>query len=108
KAIVIISILAKSTNQQCNAFAVVTGLFLHASRASERVVEMLSHSGMSISSSATNMLIHSLSADAHSKLETLMQTHVASLVYDNFDIKFEVHTPSDRNPETKLVHLTSG
>lgn len=69
---------------------------------------MLSHSGMTISSNAINDLIHSLSSDARIKLETLMQTHVASLVYDNFDIKFEVHTPSDRNPETTLVHLTSG
>ncbi|KAH9855610.1 hypothetical protein C2E23DRAFT_950349 [Lenzites betulinus] len=108
KSVVIASMLAQSTNQRCNAFQSTVGVYLHACRASESVVELLSRIGVSISRSAIDSSIISLSNESHISMERLGTTLRAGYAYDNFDQEDKHVVPTTEKPGGNLLHLTSG
>ncbi|KAI0065040.1 hypothetical protein BV25DRAFT_1913685 [Artomyces pyxidatus] len=108
KKVVLISIMMKSTNQRCNALASVIGLFAHSSNTPERVIETLSHAGLSIGSNTINEAVDSLSKEAATKLKELGQTLTAAYAYDNFDVALNVATSTVESGGKMLAHLTSG
>ena len=89
--------LMKSTNQRCNAFASVLGLFLHSSRVPECVIDTLARMFISIGPSAINSGIDSLEKNMVQKIVALGKTFTAAFVYDYFDIEFGVATPTIEN-----------
>ncbi|TFY60049.1 hypothetical protein EVG20_g7564 [Dentipellis fragilis] len=107
KQVVCISIFLQSTNQGCNALQTILGLFLHASNAPDKVVEVLAHTGVSISTTAINLAIHSLSTQAKINVANLGKTLLTSYAYDNFDIELKTAVPTVDKSNIALKHLTS-
>ncbi|KAG1811373.1 uncharacterized protein BJ212DRAFT_1465633 [Suillus subaureus] len=108
KKVVIISILMQSTNQKCNAFESVIGIFLHSCNTPEKVIRALASMGISISVRAINMAIHSLSRETYYTLREMGQSLRVGYAYDNFDIDFKMLTPTIEKAIDTLMHMTSG
>ena len=69
---------------------------------------MLSHAGLSISSTTINTAINALSKEGTNKLRALGNTLTAAYAYDNFDVALDVATPTIEKGGGVLAHLTSG
>ncbi|KAI0071748.1 hypothetical protein K474DRAFT_1606364, partial [Panus rudis PR-1116 ss-1] len=104
---IVISILLQSTNQHCNPFAAIMGLFLHSTAAPELVVEVLAHAGLSTSLTTIHKMVNSLSSNANVKLRELAKTCTAAFAYDNFDMDFKSYAPIIERPGITLQHATS-
>jgi hypothetical protein len=103
-----ISIMMQSRNSKCNALESVFGIFLHSTNTPEKVIQALSHMGISISLSAIHTAIHSLSLETYEALRTMGQTLLVGYAYDNFDIDFKTGVPTIEKIGDTLTHLTSG
>ena len=103
-----ISIMMQSRNPKCNALETVFGIFLHSTNTPQKVIEALSHMGISISVSAIRTAIHSLSLETHETLRAMGQTYLVGYAYDNFDIDFKTGVPTIEKIGDTLTHLTSG
>ncbi|KIO01850.1 hypothetical protein M404DRAFT_28360 [Pisolithus tinctorius Marx 270] len=108
KMVLIISILMHSSNQKCNAFESVFGIFLHSCNTPERVINALAQMGVSISVSAINRAVQSLSRETVQTLRTMGQSLVVGYAYDNFDIDFKTRSPTIKKAVDTLTHMTSG
>ncbi|KAH7917504.1 hypothetical protein BV22DRAFT_1108559 [Leucogyrophana mollusca] len=108
KKVIIISILMQSTNQKCNAFESVMGIFLHSCNTPERVIHALARMGISVSVSAIHDAIRSLSRETYRTLRDMGQTLLVGYAYDNFDIDFKTRTPTIEKAMDTLTHMTSG
>ncbi|CDO77882.1 hypothetical protein BN946_scf184690.g3 [Trametes cinnabarina] len=108
KAVVLTSIVLQSTNQRCNAFQATVGIYLHACRASESIVELLARIGVSISCSAIDNSIVSLNKEHHVAIQELGQTLRASYAFDNFDVEDKHPQPTIETSRDSLLHLMSG
>ena len=103
------SMMMQSRNAKCNALESVFGIFLHSTNTPEKVIQALAHMGISISSSAINSAIHSLSSETYETLRDMGQTLIVGYAYDNFDIDFKTSTPTiEKIGGDTLTHLTSG
>ncbi|KIL55118.1 hypothetical protein M378DRAFT_91384, partial [Amanita muscaria Koide BX008] len=107
KKVVIFSMLMQSSNQKTNALETIIGVFLHACKTPEKVIEALSRLGISISINAIHSAITSLSAESANNLRKLGQTHLVAYAYDNFDVDLKTSIPTAQRSTTTLKHLTS-
>ncbi|KAF8581699.1 hypothetical protein K439DRAFT_1263842, partial [Ramaria rubella] len=57
-----------SVNQRCNLLVSMNGFFCHVSGTPESVIEMLAHTGMSISKDSIHNVVDSLSAESCMKI----------------------------------------
>jgi hypothetical protein len=89
-----ISIMMQSRNSKCNALESIFGIFLHSTNTPEKVIQALAHMGISISPSAINRAIHSLSAETADTLRAMGQSLLVGYAYDNFDINFPTIVPT--------------
>ncbi|KAF8150232.1 hypothetical protein B0H34DRAFT_826645 [Crassisporium funariophilum] len=108
KKVVMISIMMQSRNPKCNALESVFGIFLHSTSTPQKVINALSHMGISISVSAIHAAIHSLSLETYENLRAMGQTCLVGYAYDNFDIDFKTAVPTIEKIGDTLTHLTSG
>jgi hypothetical protein len=100
--------MMQSRNNKSNALESVFGIFLHSTNTPEKVIQALSHMGISISPGAIHSAIHSLSAETVETLRTMGQTLLVGYAYDNFDINFPTVVPTIEKAGDPLTHLTSG
>lgn len=107
KTVVIISILMQGVNQHCNALQSTMGIFLHSCSAPEKVIQVLGHMGISIAQKTIHRAIKSLSLRSTHAIITLGQSRLASVAFDNFDIKFRTLISTVNSPGEGMVHLTS-
>ncbi|KAG6895067.1 hypothetical protein C0992_003266 [Termitomyces sp. T32_za158] len=107
KRVTIVSILAMSKNQRCNAFASVIGIFCRSTSMPELAIEMLAHMGLSISLTSIHNMVSSLSRKSHLELQHLASSLTASFAYDNFDIDLKSWLPTVEKPGSTLQHATS-
>ncbi|KAM6491602.1 hypothetical protein JOM56_012994 [Amanita muscaria] len=98
----------QSTNQKANTFQSILGVFLHSCQTPEKVIEMLAHMGVCISTGTINKAIKSLSVNARCALQQLGRTFCAAIAYDNVDILLKAHVPTVEKSTENLKHLTSG
>ncbi|KAF9496353.1 hypothetical protein BDN71DRAFT_1389744, partial [Pleurotus eryngii] len=105
--LVCLSIMMKSTNQQCNSFQSVVGIFLHSANTLETVRKFLLSLGISIFMTTINQAVSSLSTKADKNI-TLGKTIQALFVYDNLDIDLKQSVPTVKNNNKTMVHLTTG
>ncbi|XP_006457028.1 hypothetical protein AGABI2DRAFT_78952 [Agaricus bisporus var. bisporus H97] len=97
-----------STNRRCNTLQAVVGLYLQACGTPEAVIKLVSHLGISISSSSINDAITSLSAKAEEKMQDAASKFTTAYAYDNLDVNLKHGTPTLENShESTIVHLTS-
>lgn len=108
KSVLIVSIMLQSSNQRCNALQSTIGIYLHACRASESVIELLSRLGASLSRSAIDSAVKSLWVEAHIDFKKLAETLLGTYAYDNFDVEIKHLVPTVEKPHDALLHLTSG
>ena len=109
RQIIILTILMITVNQQCNAFAAIIGIFLHGHNAPEKVTQILSRIGISISMAAVHQAIKSLSTQASRAIRKLGQSLTVAWAFDNFDVNLKSAKPTvEAAAEASLRHLTSG
>jgi hypothetical protein len=96
------------SNQKCNLFQTVFGIFLHSCKTPQKVVQALARIGISISVESIDGAIQSLSHETHSTLQQMGKSLLISYVYDNFDIDFKTNLPTVERSGTTLEHLTAG
>ncbi|KAI0090786.1 hypothetical protein BDY19DRAFT_1035348 [Irpex rosettiformis] len=107
RRVVIMSIIAFSTNQKCNALAAAMGMFFHSANTPELVVEVFAHAGLSVSTTTIHNMITSLSKSANEEVRKLAKTKVFALAYDNFDMDFKSWSSTIEKPGDTLKHATS-
>jgi len=98
----------QSSNQNCNTFQSVVGIFLHSCNTPETAIDLLSRLGVSVSSKTISNATHSLSREAERGMKKLGHTLLAGYVYDNLDIDFKRSVSTVEKPQDTLVHLTTG
>lgn len=108
KIVLIISIIMQSSNQKCNAFESIFGLFLHSCNTPERIINALARMGVSILVSTINRAVQSLSREMVQTLCTMGQSLLVGYAYDNFDIDFKTRLPTVKKEVDTLTHMTSG
>ncbi|KAF9493445.1 hypothetical protein BDN71DRAFT_1508550 [Pleurotus eryngii] len=94
-------------NKHCNAITAIIGMLCHATSVPELVIELLSHIGISTSTTAIHDMVSSLSSKSYRELRLLAKTLLAALVYDNFDMDFKSSQPTVGKLEVTLKHATS-
>ena len=104
----IFSILMQSSCQKANTFQSMLGIFLHACRTPEKVIEMLAHMGVSVSTTTIHDSIKSLSMNARCALQQLGRTMCAAIVYDNVEVTLKSTVAVVEKTNETLRHLTSG
>ena len=97
----------QSTNWKCNSLVCIIGLFCHSTSVLELLIEMLAHTGFSISLTAIHDMINSLSHKAHEKLKHMSESLLASFVYDNFEMDFKSWMPTVEKPDSMMTHTMS-
>ncbi|KAF7360457.1 hypothetical protein MVEN_00776100 [Mycena venus] len=75
-----------------NNYQLVIGLFLLASGASKREMEVLAHAGLSTSYDTIQDHIHILSAEAVKRFQQLIKKQMCFIVWDNLNIAFRVES----------------
>ncbi|KAJ7780590.1 hypothetical protein DFH07DRAFT_865154 [Mycena maculata] len=86
------AMLSISRSQLANNYQVVIGLFLLASGASKREMEVLAHAGLSTSYNTIRNHIKTLSAEGVARFEQLIKTQMCFIVWDNLNIAFRVES----------------
>lgn len=100
--------MTKSTNQRCNAFQSLVGIFLQATVTPEAVREFLAAIGISISTSAINNAVTNLAKNSEIKMKQQGKTLHTLFAYDNLDIDLKQSVPTIEGAQDTLVHLTTG
>lgn len=100
--------MAQSTNQRCNALQTIIGVFLHSAGTPERVVELLSRVGFSLTATSIHNALKSLSSESSVEIKKIGRTLLTAYAYDNVDIDLKHTTPTGEALEDTLIHLTSG
>jgi len=102
------SIMMQSSNQRCNALQSAIGMFLESCNTPETVRELLARIGISVSTTAINDMVSSLSKETQTDIQRLGQSLLAAYAYDNLDIDLKTAVPTMEKDTTTLIHLTSG
>ncbi|EAU87680.2 hypothetical protein CC1G_08716 [Coprinopsis cinerea okayama7 len=89
-----ISALMNTINNRCNALQSVNGVYLHAASAPDRVHELFSKVGLSISIQSTNNAIQYMSKTTIKKAKALGLSFLSSYAFDNLDIGQAKGTPT--------------
>ncbi|KAI0639544.1 hypothetical protein C8Q77DRAFT_1046641, partial [Trametes polyzona] len=108
KVVVCMSIAMQNTNNRCNTFQSLLGLYMHACNAPDAVLEPLAQIGLTISSSSINNAVSNLSIESSQAIEALGRSLLAVYAYDNFDMEDKPGVPTADRPKDTLLHLTSG
>jgi hypothetical protein len=108
KKVVCISIMMHSSNQRCNAFQSIMGIFLHSCETLETVLEAFAHMGITISTTAINEAVQSLSKESAVKMKDLGHSFLSLYAYDNLDLDLKHSMPTIEKPGDTLIHLTTG
>ena len=101
--------MCKIYNPMCNRFASHFGLFLHASGASQRLINCLSQLGLSTSPKTIDRTVDSLSEASMSKIRSAGQSREYMMVYDNLVVDFGSPAQSTvEKSDQSLFHFTTG
>ncbi|KAG8689292.1 hypothetical protein FRC09_012486, partial [Ceratobasidium sp. 395] len=91
-------------NMRCNGMPTVAGMFSHSTGAPTKVIEMMSHAGISISPSSINRMSDRMSKEARERLKVNLRDMPYAIAYDNLEITFATDQPTLAH-DTKLTHL---
>ncbi|KAH7904696.1 hypothetical protein BJ138DRAFT_1018765, partial [Hygrophoropsis aurantiaca] len=94
KSVVCISILLQNTNERCNYLQGILGIFLHSMCVPEKVIEVLAHSGLSISITSIHNAVNLMSKEISQKIRDGVRSLRTAFAYDNFDIDFKTAEPT--------------
>ncbi|KAL0569038.1 hypothetical protein V5O48_012934 [Marasmius crinis-equi] len=86
----ICAMLSITRSQKANDFQVVMGLFLLASGASKREVDVLSHAGLSVSYSSVLRHVKALSRENLAEVQRVVKEFLVAIIWDNVNFAFRV------------------
>ncbi|KAJ7150669.1 hypothetical protein C8R46DRAFT_1229603 [Mycena filopes] len=86
------AMLSIARSQKANNYQVVIGMFLLASGAAKREMEVLAHAGLSISYTTIQEHVTLLSDEALKRLKRLVKEKMCFIVWDNLNIAFRVES----------------
>ncbi|KIJ09265.1 hypothetical protein PAXINDRAFT_87714 [Paxillus involutus ATCC 200175] len=101
-----VCVMAQNTNGRCNLLQSFLGIFSHSTGTPARVIDVLSHAGLSISASSIDNAVNSLSKESMCAIKKSVQTLQTVFAYDNFDIDFKTAHPTVEHQST-FVSSTS-
>ncbi|KAG9121026.1 hypothetical protein FRC07_003192 [Ceratobasidium sp. 392] len=84
----------------------IIGLFAHSTGTPERVIEFLSHAGLSIAPTSINRMISHMSTEAQKSMKDELANLVSAFGYDNLEVRFDTEQPTAEN-QGKLVSMTT-
>ncbi|KAL0058466.1 hypothetical protein AAF712_014852 [Marasmius tenuissimus] len=88
----ICSMLAAVRLQKANNFQVVMGLFLLASGASKREIDVLSHAGLCVSYTSILHHVKLLSQENMAKIQKVVKEYLIGIIWDNVNFAFRVES----------------
>ncbi|KAG1899747.1 uncharacterized protein F5891DRAFT_953413 [Suillus fuscotomentosus] len=106
KTVVIISICLQNTNERCNCLQGWMGFFMKSTGIPEKVIEVMAHTGLSVSLSTIYNMVTSISKEISHDIKREVYTLHAAFAYNNFDIAFNVAQPTLKN-HSSFVSATS-
>ena len=107
KVCTILSIMANSTNFQCNAFQAVQGFFLESTNTPEHIINVLAHGGWCVSMTSIANIVKTLTKEQCDIIKNLGKDGLCVLVYDNLDFDFKAKEPTLENPGS-FTSITTG
>jgi hypothetical protein len=97
-----------ATNQKCNAFQTLVGMFLQACVVPDAARKLLAHLGISLAVSTIETAVKHLSKEAFANMRAVGATFKTAYAYDNLDIDLKPLTPTwESTAKDTLVHLTT-
>ncbi|KAG8723611.1 hypothetical protein FRC09_002576 [Ceratobasidium sp. 395] len=106
RRLLLFSMCMNSSNMRCNALLAIVGMFAHSTNTSERMIEFLSHAGLSIAPSSINLMINQMSTNAQNSLRNELSDFLSAIGYDNLEVRFDTEQPTPENPG-QLVSMTT-
>ncbi|KAG8795698.1 hypothetical protein FRC12_010935 [Ceratobasidium sp. 428] len=106
RRIALFCICINNSNMRCNTLQAIIGLFAHSTGTAERVIEFLSHAGLSIAPSSVNRMISHMSSKAQKSLKGELAGLISAFGYDNLEVRFDTEQPTAEN-QGKLVSMTT-
>ncbi|KAG1888595.1 hypothetical protein F4604DRAFT_1877194 [Suillus subluteus] len=106
KTVICACIFAQSSNECCNTLQCIFSLFLHSTGTLQRVIEALTHAGISISTQSIAAAVRSLSKEVNAQIKQAVWTLTTALAYDNFDIDFKTAQPTIEH-QSQFISSTS-
>ncbi|KAG9125586.1 hypothetical protein FRC07_006996 [Ceratobasidium sp. 392] len=98
------TICMNNSNMRCNGMQTVTGMFAHSTNTPVKVIEMMSHAGLSIAPSTIDRMSERMSKEAQKRLKKCHRNMLYGITYDNLEITFNTAQPTLTH-DTKLAHL---
>ncbi|KAG9121427.1 hypothetical protein FRC07_002625 [Ceratobasidium sp. 392] len=98
------TICMNNSNMRCNGMQTVVGMFAHSTNTPTKVIEMMSHAGLSIAPSTIDRMSDRMSKEAQKKLKTCLKNTPYGIAYDNLEVTFATAQPTLAH-DTKLTHL---
>ncbi|QRV87679.1 hypothetical protein RhiJN_15697 [Ceratobasidium sp. AG-Ba] len=100
------TICMSNSSVRCNGLQTVVGMFAHSTNTPSKVIEMMSHAGISVASSTIDRMSNRMSNEAQKRLKTHLKDMLYSAAYDNLEITYSTEQPTITH-STKLAHLTT-
>ncbi|KAG2341407.1 hypothetical protein BDR05DRAFT_888179 [Suillus weaverae] len=94
RTVVMISICLQTSNSRCNLLQGWLGFFMRSACVPEKVVEVFTHAGLSISLMSTHNAVLSISKEISGKIKHKVRTLQAGFTYNNFNIQFKAAQPT--------------
>ncbi|KAF9929824.1 hypothetical protein BGZ65_005623 [Modicella reniformis] len=85
------SILLYLRSRNSNCLQAMIGLFLHGTSTQRKVIDVLSHAGLSVSSSSIFRMLEELTNDAQRRVRKAVKEKAWFLVYDNINLAKRKH-----------------
>jgi hypothetical protein len=95
-----------NSNMCCNTLQAIVGMFAHSTGTSEKMVEFLSHAGLSIAPISINQMVSHMSSEAQRSLKDELAGLVSAIGYDNLEVRFDTEQPTAEK-QGKLVSMTT-
>ncbi|KIO32746.1 hypothetical protein M407DRAFT_50529, partial [Tulasnella calospora MUT 4182] len=97
KGVIVLSILMQSSNEHCNMLQTIIGFFLNSVHTPSRVIDLLSHAGISVAASTLLKMDESLIGQCKEKIIQAWKGFLIGTAYDNLDFTFKTKQPTLEN-----------
>jgi hypothetical protein len=95
-----------NSNARCNVLQAVVGMFAHSTNTSEKLIEFLSHAGLSIAATSINRMVSNMALEAQNSLKGELAHLLSAIGYDNLEVRFDTEQPTVEH-RGRLVSMTT-
>ncbi|KAG9120456.1 hypothetical protein FRC07_004049 [Ceratobasidium sp. 392] len=106
RRLALFNICMNNSNMRCNTLQAIVGMFAHSTGTPEKIIEFLSHTGLSIAPTSINRMVSHMSSEAQKSLKGELTNLVSAIGFDNLEVRFDTEQPTAEN-QGKLVSMTT-